>query len=209
MGAGISAVALLSADSTYDRGSVAGGDESFRVGAGVIRGALLHIDGRAARDHVPRRATLGARADCRWIRGDPGYRGSEVGDLSPYGVSYGAVLTDGLTYHNDNARTGQNLTEQTLTTTNVKTSFGKLFEVPVDGLFNPDSDSVRPTLVLPKTCSSHVRWCPCPRAAGDEERAADDGGRGSLVPEPPDYGIGIQAERRSIAKAVSSPSPHY
>jgi len=39
-----------------------------------------------------------------------------------------------LTYHNDNARTGQNLTEQILTINNVKTSFGKLFEVPVDGL---------------------------------------------------------------------------
>ena len=29
--------------------------------------------------------------------------------------------------------------------------------------------------------------------AGGEERAADDGGRGSLVPQPPDYGIGGQA----------------
>jgi hypothetical protein len=38
-----------------------------------------------------------------------------------------------LTYHNDNARTGQNSTEQTLTTSNVKTSFGKLFELSVDG----------------------------------------------------------------------------
>ena len=45
-----------------------------------------------------------------------------------------AVLTDVLTYHNDNARTGQNLTEQTLTTANVKTSFAKLFEDSVDGL---------------------------------------------------------------------------
>jgi len=44
-----------------------------------------------------------------------------------------AVLTDVLTYHNDNARTGQNLTEQTLTTSNVKTSFGKLFEDSVVG----------------------------------------------------------------------------
>ncbi len=44
------------------------------------------------------------------------------------------VLTDVLTYHNDNARTGQNLTEQILTTANVKSSFGKLFEDPVDGL---------------------------------------------------------------------------
>ena len=39
-----------------------------------------------------------------------------------------------LTYHNDIARTGQNLTEQILTTTNVKTSFGLLFSVSVDGL---------------------------------------------------------------------------
>jgi hypothetical protein len=38
-----------------------------------------------------------------------------------------------LTYHNDNARTGQNLTEQILTAANVKTSFGKLFEDSVDG----------------------------------------------------------------------------
>jgi hypothetical protein len=45
-----------------------------------------------------------------------------------------AVLTDVLTYHNDNARTGQNLTEQILTTANVKTSFGKLFEDSADGL---------------------------------------------------------------------------
>src|SRR3984957_16745354 len=44
------------------------------------------------------------------------------------------VPTDVLTYHNDNARTGQNLTEQILTTANVKTSFGKLFEDSVDGL---------------------------------------------------------------------------
>src|SRR5208282_628779 len=44
------------------------------------------------------------------------------------------VLTDVLTYHNDNARDGQNQTEQTLTISNVKTSFGKLFEVSVDGL---------------------------------------------------------------------------
>src|SRR5271155_265231 len=32
-------------------------------------------------------------------------------------------------------------------------------------------------------------------AAGGEERATDDGARGSLAPQPPDYGIGIQAER--------------
>jgi hypothetical protein len=42
--------------------------------------------------------------------------------------------TDVLTYHNDNARTGQNLTEQILTPSNVKTSFGQLFQDSVDGL---------------------------------------------------------------------------
>src|SRR5947209_2980505 len=39
-----------------------------------------------------------------------------------------------LTYHNDNARTGQNLAEAFLTPANVQSaSFGKLFSVPVDG----------------------------------------------------------------------------
>ena len=42
--------------------------------------------------------------------------------------------TNVLTYHNDNLRTGQNLTETALLPATVKSSsFGKLFTVPMDG----------------------------------------------------------------------------
>jgi outer membrane protein assembly factor BamB len=45
-----------------------------------------------------------------------------------------ASAADVLTYHNDIARSGQNLNETILTTTNVNSStFGKLFTMPVDG----------------------------------------------------------------------------
>ena len=47
--------------------------------------------------------------------------------------------TDVLTYHNDSARTGQNLTETTLTPSNVTSAkFGKLGFYPVDGLVDAE-----------------------------------------------------------------------
>src|SRR3569623_1027713 len=43
-------------------------------------------------------------------------------------------MTDVLTYHNDNARTGQALHEEILSPANVTTNhFGKLWTLPVDG----------------------------------------------------------------------------
>jgi hypothetical protein len=53
---------------------------------------------------------------------------------TPTGGPTAISTTDVLTYHNDNARSGQNLTETILTTGNVAMStFGKLLELPVDG----------------------------------------------------------------------------
>ncbi len=51
----------------------------------------------------------------------------------------GPATTDVLTYHNDIARSGQNLTETTLTTGNVTSAnFGKLGFYPVDGLVDAE-----------------------------------------------------------------------
>src|SRR5579863_8841758 len=49
------------------------------------------------------------------------------------------LATDVTTYHNDNSRTGQNLHETTLTTSNVNFStFGKLGTLPVDGIIDAE-----------------------------------------------------------------------
>ncbi len=60
--------------------------------------------------------------------------GSVTSNSATLTVTAAATATSMLTYHNDNARTGQNLTETTLTPQNVDAaSFGKLFSVLVDG----------------------------------------------------------------------------
>jgi len=56
-----------------------------------------------------------------------------------FSAALASSATDVLTYHNDIARTGQNLQETILTTGNVKSSlFGKLFTLPVDGIIDAE-----------------------------------------------------------------------
>jgi len=66
------------------------------------------------------------------VAGCPG--GGGGGSVSNSTVSTTANQPAILTYHNDNARTGQNLQESVLTPANVNAvQFGKLFSLPVDG----------------------------------------------------------------------------
>src|SRR5579872_7351154 len=61
-----------------------------------------------------------------------------------------------LTWHNDNARTGQNLQETQLTPVNVNSSnFGKLFTIPVDGLVDAEPLYV-PRLAIPNQGTHNV-----------------------------------------------------
>ena len=55
--------------------------------------------------------------------------------LSANSPAYVSDYAGMFTYHNDNMRTGQNLNETVLTTSNVNSSsFGKLFSLPLDGV---------------------------------------------------------------------------
>src|SRR5271169_2921316 len=61
--------------------------------------------------------------------------GSQTSNAATLTVNAAVASTDVLTYHNDIARTGQNLTETVLNTSNVNSAkFGKLSLYPVDGL---------------------------------------------------------------------------
>lgn len=76
-------------------------------------------------------ATVGKRSAKVMLTGSA--RTKKAPTPTPTARSTAAETTDVLTYHNDNARTAQNLTEQTLTPASVKTSFGLLFQDSVDG----------------------------------------------------------------------------
>src|SRR5580658_32378 len=70
MGAGISAMAFLSAASAHGSGTVARDHKSFRFCAGFVRRPLLSPDGSAAGVHLSRCAVIRAGANSRGIRID-------------------------------------------------------------------------------------------------------------------------------------------
>ena len=72
------------------------------------------------------------------------------------GALYGQPAV--LTWHNDNARTGQNLQETVLTTANVNAStFGKLFVIPADGKVDAQPLFV-PALAIPGAGTHNVLY---------------------------------------------------
>jgi len=85
----------------------------------VVSGRGIPMDGRHSPGHSGRIRLLSVAA---------------VGLLLPCSATLRAQMTDVLTYHNDNARTGQTLHEEILTPANVTTNhFGKLWVLPTDG----------------------------------------------------------------------------
>jgi Ig-like domain-containing protein len=109
--------------------------------------------------------------------------------------------TDVLTYHNDVARTGQNLTETTLTTGNVTSAnFGKLGFYPVDGLVDAEplyasnvavpNNGTHNVLIVPTendsvyafdADSGAILWQVSALKSG--ETASDNRGCGQVTPE--------------------------
>ena len=99
-----------------------------------------------------------------------------------------------MTWHNDAARTGQNLTETLLSPSNVNsTSFGLLFTLPVDGKMDAE-----PLYVPSLTISSVAHNVVYVATENDTIYAFDADTGGSPLPEYPRY------DARSAPMAATS-----
>ncbi|MGA7221073.1 MAG: choice-of-anchor D domain-containing protein [Candidatus Sulfotelmatobacter sp.] len=103
---------VVSSSVTWSVDGIAGGNS----GAGTISSSGLYTAPSAAGPHV---VTATSTANT-----------TQTANVPMIVTSYAGTFV----YHNDNGRTGQNLSETVLTTGNVNsTQFGKLFSYPVDG----------------------------------------------------------------------------
>jgi len=142
--------------------------------------------------------------------------GSATSNQAVLTVNPIAGTTDVLTYHNDNARTGQNLNETVLTSSNVNsTTFGKLAAYTLDGRVDAQplyvssvtipGQGVHNLLIVPTEHNSvyavdadtgTVIWQT--RTLKTGEQPSDDRGCGQVSPE-----IGVTNTRSSIALTPS------
>jgi hypothetical protein len=108
--------------------------------------------------------------------GSAGFGGSGgSGGSSGSGGSGGATAASVLTYHNDNARTGQNTNEIVLAPSNVNAGkFGKTFSQPVDSYLYARSTGFIAPVAMPVLRSS-----PVPHAASRPPEGGQEGGGGS------------------------------
>jgi len=134
------------------------------------------------------------------------------------------ATTDVLTYHNDVARTGQNLTETTLTTSNVTSAkFGKLDFYSVDGLVDAEplyassvsvpSNGIHNLLIVPTEHDSVYAfdadsgakiWQITTLKTG--ETPSDNRSCGQVTPETESLSLGTEVLLKFVRIVISSPT---